>query len=204
MTRPHHRWGLISVVLAILVPLGACDAQDSVDPPSTSSPVPTTTPLPPVPQAWAERLKSQAQWKQDYASCMTDLGFPATVQADGGVAVQGAGLPEQHEAYLAAEAQCDPQPSKEELASATPYVMTDAEIEYLYALTVRAYECLVDQGFTPAEPESLESYRAQVMNRSASQWDPFYRGPGRGSFPTGACKNPLLMTYDDLQELEGH
>lgn len=120
------------------------------------------------------------------AECMTEHGFPATDNGDGGVRVEVA--PGQDEAYDAAIEACQQSQQPPEVSE-----LTDAEVRSLYDQSVEAYECLQQLGYRPTEPVSFEVFLNQYRNVSESApWSPFVSTEQRGPLPDSVCKQPTL------------
>ena len=92
--------------------------------------------------------------------------------------------PEADEAAEEAEAAClevvGPHPTR------AP--RSEEELDQLYDLSVEKYDCLVQQGYRPAEPPTREKWLAEYSSGNA--WDPFI-DPNTGLlFPEDVCAQP--------------
>lgn len=120
------------------------------------------------------------------AQCMTEHGFPATDNGDGGVRIDVA--PGQDEAYDAAIEACEQSQQPPNVSE-----FTEDEVRSLYDQSVEAYWCLQQLGYRPSEPVSFEVFLDQVRNASkGAPWSPFVSTEQRGPLPDSVCKQPRL------------
>lgn len=118
------------------------------------------------------------------ATCMTDSGFAASVQEDGGLKIDaGAG---QDAAYDAALAECEAQ-------SGQPTIQpwTDDELEQLYDESLAAYDCLLGEGYRPTPPVSREVFMDAYRDGRAP-WMPHLEEETQIALPDDVCPQPSL------------
>lgn len=130
------------------------------------------------------RQVAAREYNEELTACMTDHGFPATLQGDGGVRVDVADG--QDDDYFATLESC-----RESIdTSVRDAPLSDAELEWFYEANLEAYECLTEHGFSPSEPVSLEVFRQQI-ERQEPQWSPFRTDTARIS--TSQCPEPTIL-----------
>lgn len=95
--------------------------------------------------------------------CLTDAGFPAELQEDGGLVIDD-GPEEQQEAFRAAQATCHEQ--LPEPPGSDP--MTAEEVGVYYDLQVEAGSCLEAAGFPVVEMVSRDTWVAQYLAAQVS------------------------------------
>lgn len=166
---------MVAVALTAVLPLAACG--------SPERPVETTGPV----DRQAERDAADAYFAR-LGECLTDKGFPASVQADGALKVDHGGRSEQ---LAAAEAECagevGPQPTA---------VAPDAtELGKFYDVQVNAYECLTNHGLDPVPPSSKEQFVATYLT-GESWWAHQPQQPGGPPMPTTDCPLPQLTDIE--------
>lgn len=105
--------------------------------------------------------------------------------------------PEQHEALARAEDACRQAVGE----PSAPPGWTDEELASIYEQSVTAYQCLVEEGYQPAEPPSLPTFMADY--RSGGIRVPYlpHMNPVRGPeedpmFPDDVCAIPTLGNGD--------
>ena len=120
--------------------------------------------------------------------CLEDRGFPSQQNADGTLTVE---VGEQRQAYEQANESCDQEVDYG--AAAAP--LTDEEIRWLFDENVKAYECLVSEGFSPSEPVSFGVFLADYRE-GRSPWSPFLPSTGEGSIMTESCPEPDINAQE--------
>lgn len=128
------------------------------------------------------------QFFERLGECLTEKGFPASVQSDGALMVNHGG---QVGAARTAEEACTEQlggwPT-----SAPP---NEEELEKFYDLQVEAYECLVRHGHDPLPPSSKAAFVATYL--SGESWFAHMPAvPGSPTLPTTECPLPSLADID--------
>ncbi|MGY6498122.1 MAG: hypothetical protein ACXIUP_07825 [Microcella sp.] len=98
--------------------------------------------------------------------CMEDLGFEAEVDPFGGFTGPETS-PELVEQWHAAGQQCIEQSGW----GVEDY--DDEQLTELYALEVAQYECLLELGYSPEEPPSVQQYIDSWSSRTNSPYQPF-------------------------------
>lgn len=98
--------------------------------------------------------------------CMEERGFEATADAYGGFSSPEMG-PEQSALWREAAEEC-----KAETGWGVENY-DDEQLAELYALEVEQFDCLVDLGYTPQEPPSLQSYIESWGGGSEPPYQPF-------------------------------
>lgn len=136
-------------------------------------------------QAEADRSE---QFFDRLGECLTEMGFPASVQADGGLMVNHGG---QAEAAQAAEEACTEQlggwPT-----SAPP---NEEELEKFYDVQVETHDCLVEHGHDPVTPSSKAEFVATYLT-GESWYAHMPVVPGGPLLPTSDCPLPSLADVD--------
>lgn len=164
------RWLAASFVLISTLLLSGCEESANPSAPSLSL-------------REVEAIQAR-EFFEGLASCMTEKGFPSTVQEDGAVMVEHGA---QGEAWREAEAVCT-----EELGgwpTSTP--LTEQELGQLYDLEVKAYECLVARGLDPLPPSSKEQFVETYL--TGESWYAHKPPVAGGSpLPTTDCPQPRL------------
>lgn len=141
-------------------------------------------------------MREQAQsYYADLAECLRERGF----EVDHNPEDLGFKIPlasEQREAFEQAEAACRADAGE----PPSPPGWTDEELTNLYEQSVEAYQCLVSEGYHPAEPPSLATFMSDY--RSAGARLPYLphmnpeAGPGspnvRLMLPEDICPSPTL------------
>lgn len=160
-------------MIVFLVGATACSETDGADP-MTPSTVDRQT-----------EADSAQTWLKERAECLTDAGFPSTYDpVDQSISIsKGSG---QDAEFAAADAAC----STELGGPPTFAPLTEAEIEFLYAESVEAYECLVAEGFDPVPPTTLEQFKATY---STGPWFPHQDATSGGGLPDDVCPQPSLV-----------
>lgn len=105
--------------------------------------------------------------------CMEDLGFEAEPDAYGGYSGPASSSPEVAEQWIAASQTCMEQTGW----GVEDY--NDTQLADLYALEVEQYECLLDLGYSPEEPPSVQQYIDSWTSQTEAPYQPF------GSVVTG-------------------
>lgn len=98
--------------------------------------------------------------------CMEELGFEAEVDNFGGISSPEMS-PELGEQWHAAADQC----SEETGWGVEDY--NDDQLAELYTLEVAQYECLLELGYSPEEPPSVQQYIDSWSSRTNSPYQPF-------------------------------
>ncbi|HLS45623.1 MAG TPA: hypothetical protein VK045_09315 [Ornithinicoccus sp.] len=96
--------------------------------------------------------------------CLTDGGFPAEIQPDGGVVIDIP--PGQDEAFMHVDAAC-----RERIPEPASRVLTEQEVNAKYELEVESAECLAAAGYPEIDMESREVWVAQWMAVDAGASD---------------------------------
>lgn len=164
-------------LLAIVVPLSVLFISGCDGPESGAGQSAVSSGTLPDRQAESERIEA---YYPRLADCMTDNGFPTSYDpAEGAMIVQG----DIDDAALAEDdcrKELGPEPTREPL--------TPDELNRLFDLKVGAYECLVEQGFGPAQPPTREQWLGDYASGNA--WEPFDDPDSNVLFPEGVCKDP--------------
>lgn len=124
------------------------------------------------------------EYLERLANCMTDAGFPAEIQPDGGLRINAP--KSQDAAYDAALRQCEELSDPPSIAPVSPEEASD-----LYDDSLKAYECLIAEGFSPAEPPSREKFLQDYADRR-EPWDPFWQPDTQTPLPDDVCEQPSL------------
>lgn len=117
-------------------------------------------------------------------ACLEEQGFPSQMTDDGMLQVDVGG---QHEAFERASAECDE--VVDYGAAAAP--LSEAEIRWLYDENVKAFDCLVAEGFTPEEPVSFEVFLAEYQE-GRPPWTPFLTAESNAPIMTQKCQEPSI------------
>lgn len=120
----------------------------------------------------------------DLQRCLEERGFPAQMAADGTLSVD---VGDQHEAYQRVSQECDQ--AVDYGAAAAP--LSELEIRWLYDENVKAFHCLSDRGFTPAEPVSFGVFLADYQE-GRPPWTPFLTANSDAPIITESCPEPSL------------
>lgn len=131
----------------------------------------------------------------DLSECLTERGFPTTYDAEN-IQMQVSVDDAQESAFGQAQAGC------QEIHGLPPEVppFSERELTVLYEQSVEAYQCLVREGYEPAEPPTLEVFKANYRGGpGAEPYVPHMRSPetlardgGPPSWPTDVCPLPQL------------
>lgn len=117
-------------------------------------------------------------------ACLEARGFPSQMTDDGMLQVDVGG---QHEAYERASVECDE--VVDYGAAAAP--LSEAEIRWVYDENVKAFDCLVAEGFTPEEPVSFEVFLADYRE-GRPPWTPFITAESNAPIMTQECQEPSI------------
>lgn len=119
------------------------------------------------PQVKLQRYVSLDEWAVEDAKCLSSLGFPATVNVDGGVS--GAISPSQHEAEAVAQYACD---VEFPLDPRFNRPLNDSQLQYLYSyFTGKLIPCLKKAGYSIRTPPSLQTFEDQYS--TDKNWSPY-------------------------------
>ncbi|MFC5999422.1 hypothetical protein ACFP6A_11920 [Quadrisphaera sp. GCM10027208] len=122
-----------------------------------------------------------------FMSCLQEQGWTVTSTEDGFEVDVSQG---KEKAFQASEAVC-----KERVGDfPTPAPPTEQEIEGLYALNLKAVQCLKEQGITVEPPPSLELYAQQYrqsLQGGPAPWSPYANVENLAAVE-GACPQPQL------------
>ncbi len=123
---------------------------------------------------------------QNLAQCMTDLGFPTNILADGdGITSNGRGG--NTEALAMCEQQVGPHPDM-------PPPPTEEELREYFTLVLEVADCLREEGLPVVEPPSaevyVETYLASLSGSGEAPWWPYGGDPGPATFE--ACPFPSI------------
>lgn len=129
--------------------------------PSGGSPPSSKFVTPPEPATPPNRkLESQldAEWTDRWLSCMTDSGFPPTVNDAGGYTFPG-----EQEAVSAAVDAC----SKQAGPQPTYAPLTPSEASHMYDLELATKKCLEGLGVAVPQPPSRDQYIQDVLSQKS-------------------------------------
>lgn len=116
---------------------------------------PEVTPDPGPTSSAARAADLEREYLQRLGECLTEAGFPATMQDDGGLLVDD-GPGDQQASFDAAAESCREQVGEPEVVE-----LDEAELGTLYDLQVEAGRCLEEAGFPAEEMPSRETWVAQ-------------------------------------------
>jgi hypothetical protein len=120
----------------------------------TATPAPVATPV------------TRTDLRAEAVRCIEELGFEAEVDNFGGISSPEMS-PELGEQWQVAADQC-----REETGwDVEDY--NDDQLAELYALEVAQYECLVNLGYSPEEPPSIQQYIDSWSSRTDPPYQPF-------------------------------
>lgn len=103
----------------------------------------------------------------DTIRCMEDLGFEAVADPFGGYTGPKSQSPEMAEQWIDASQTCMEQTGW----GVEDY--NDDQLAELYTLEVAQYECLLELGYSPEEPPSVQQYIDSWSSRTNSPYQPF-------------------------------
>jgi hypothetical protein len=158
--RTTRSLALLVGVVAALVMTAACrsGAPDS----STSS----TSPGASSPASGLVYGGPEDEYLPLLAACLRDAGWDATTNERGDeMNVSGAG-PGQRQAFEDAQAACERQIG----VPPTPRPLTEAEIRARYDYLVQMRQCLIDLGYTLAEPPTIDVF---IDTWATGPWSPY-------------------------------
>lgn len=178
-----------SLVMAIvLLAIASCSVESGEGArPGKSAPTAaeqTSATQPPNREAEA---RSVAEWTDRLISCLREEGWAVALTEDGFEVEVGQ---DNDEAFQASETACTERIG----AFPTPAPPTEQEIEGLYALNLKAVQCLKEQGITVEPPPSLELYVEQYrqsLQGGPAPWSPYANVENLAAVE-GACPQPGL------------
>ncbi|WP_181149800.1 hypothetical protein [Arthrobacter sp. MYb227] len=122
--------------------------------------------------SWPEveriRYVTEEEWANVKAKCLTDLGFPSTVESDG--SVQTLSVSDQDEALAEASYTCSIQYPKD-LRYAQAFTRTQLRIIYAY-FRDELIPCLQNLGLETGQQPSEETYVEGIVTGTA-EWTPY-------------------------------
>lgn len=160
----------LALILALLTLAGCTDGPVGASP--TGSPLPSSASEPPSPSPPGSSeagLPVYSGPENEYlpllAACLREAGWQVTA-SDRGDEMSGVIPPEQRAAYHAAERACQSQIG----TPPTPRPATLDEIRARYDYLVEMRQCLIDLGYTLAEPPTFEVF---ADSWATGPWSPY-------------------------------
>lgn len=180
---------LCAVVCAVLALSACADSSSSSDGERAQS-IPESSDLSSLSVDESRSLRGEAARaaQLELQRCLEERGFPGQMAADGSLQIEVGG---QHEAYHRASEECDQEVDYG--AAAAP--LAEPEIRWLYDENIKAYDCLVANGFSPAEPVSFGVFLADYQE-GRPPWTPFLTAQSNAPIMTESCPEPDINAQE--------